>query len=471
MIRIDAIQPDSVPISFPGAESDRPKAGGASPSGGNRSGSNAAAPGDGDTVTLSAEALAALAVLSSETTEDPQALQDTPLPPEMQPADAEDAPPDPTNQIPSAIIDAAQADMEAAVLTMGANEGMPTPAIWGRAYERTLMSAPDHAAPTPAQTRTAPPPGPGQTDSATPDTAENTILANDVERALTERLLNSGLDDDPGTHFLAGRPTDHAGNRPQTVTDPMVPDLSHDLTGSTDPESIAQNVQNLPQVDERMVAMYAPPMGNRPIREPAPEIDDTDPPPEPTGRVTGALLDAVAAWQGRRLNALYPVIFFDTLQVKVRDDSIVRDKPVHVVRGMHLDGTMDMLGLWLERHQTTGFGRHIMDALKRRGMEDILMAVAEGADGIPAAIHAAFPQALVHPSIAHLLHHLPNVMAVTDRVAMADSPWGQMLQSAAHTIAASNAMLGRAIQARGYFANDQAALAFLYLTLNSARAS
>lgn len=453
MIRIDPIQPDSVPLSFPGAEGDTSKTAGESPPG---SGSDpASVSGGGDTVTLSAEAITALAILSAEAAGGLLAPPDALLSPTLSDMPA----PDPENATNPAATDAA-------AFALGISGETTHPAIWGRAYERTLMTAPDRTNPaggTPGTDTQA------QTDRTTADMPQSWALASDMDKALIERLLNTGLKEDPGTRILNGQATDHTGNRPQATTDQIAADTRPDLANALDPTFTAHNAQPVPGVDERIAAMYAPLPGSRELQDHIPEIDENAPAPEPTGR-TGPLHDALTAWRHRRLNALYPAIFFDTLRVKIRDDSIIRDKPVHIVLGMRLDGTTDLLGLWIERHEGTGLGRHIMDSLKRRGLEDILMAVVEGPNGFPDAVRAAFPQARVHPSIDHLLHHLPDFVALKDRASLAgktafaaESPWGRMLLATTHAIKALNAMLGRAVQARGYFPSDETALAFLYL--------
>ncbi|MBB2172732.1 transposase [Gluconacetobacter asukensis] len=380
--------------------------------------------------------------------------------------------PIPADQFPTATDAAAQAAMNAASLVASAGGETIHPAIWGRAYERTLMSAPDRTNPAAGMPGTD---TQGQTDRMTPDMTHSWALASDMDKALIDRLLNTGLKEGPGTPILNGQSTDHTGNRPQTTADQTAADTLPDLTNVLDPTSTAPNAQPFPGVDERIAAMYAPPPGSRDIHDHTPEIDENAPTPEQTARMTGPLRDALTAWQRRRLNALYPAIFFDTLRVKIRDDSIICDKPVHIVLGMRLDGTTDLLGLWIERHEGAALGRHIMDSLKRRGVEDILMAVVDEPDGFPDAVRTAFPQARVHPSIDHLLHHLPDFMALKDRAALAgktafaaESPWGRMLLATTHAIKALNAMLGRAVQARGYFPNDEAALAFLYLKADTA---
>ncbi|GBQ99009.1 hypothetical protein GLI01_10550 [Gluconacetobacter liquefaciens] len=481
MTRIAPIQPESVPISFPGAESDTSKAG-TTPSGVSNRSDNSPISTEGDTVTLSPEAIAALALLSAEAPDGPALLPSASIPPNAFPADADhisdpDTPPVPAGQIFPTADEAMQAGMDQAFFMMATDEEMSNPTLRERAYERTLMSALDQTASPTSAERTVHPPNQGQTASTPPNMAESSIRATETKKILAERLLDSGLDENPGTHLLTGRHTDRADTSriTQAGTDAVVTDLSRDLSEKT-AESLAPEIQYPPGIDERMVAMYAPPMGNRTIREPVPE--DEEPHPEPTAGVTAPLLDTATAWQGRRLSALYPVIFLDTLSVRIRDDGIMRDKPVHLVLGMRLDGTVDILGLWIEHQENpASAAQHIMGALKQRGVEDILMAVVDEHDGFPAAIHAAFPQAQIHPSIDDLLHHLPDFVALQSHplpagkmssATLADSLWGQMLLSATNAIKAMHAMLRQAARAYGHFPNDQTALAFLFMTLNAA---
>ncbi|MFS3136745.1 transposase [Gluconacetobacter sacchari] len=423
MIRIDPVQPDPAPPAFAGTES------GASPSGGGSD--QAPAPDDGDTVTLSADALIALAILSAEAESDPAAPPGALLPglplPGMPAPGPETAPAPATPPLPAAHLPPATDTAFASTPPLGGGENVPPPANWERAYQRTLLSAP---------------------------------VDSRAAARIGERIS-----------------TDHTGNPPPIPSDQTATDAHPDPANIPPLASLAPSTQSLPGVDERMAAMYAPPPGRREMPDHTPKTDDEDATEaERPGRTAPTPRDALAPWHRRRLDALYPVIVFTTLRVGIRDHSVIRDRTAHLALAMHLDGTLDLLGLWIGRHEgATGPGRHIMESLKRRGVEDILMAVTDGPDGLADAVRVAFPQAAIHPSLDHLPHHPPDIAALNDHEApgekaasAAESAWGRRLLSARRAIEALHALLGRAIHARGPFASDEAALAFLYLKARTA---
>ena len=127
--------------------------------------------------------------------------------------------------------------------------------------------------------------------------------------------------------------------------------------------------------------------------------------PDLISTVTDAVLEAVGAWQNRPLEATYPLVFFDALRVKIRDEGLVRNKAVHIALGVRADGTKEILGLWIEQNEGAKFWLRVMNELKNRGVEDMLIAVVDGLKGFPEAITAVFPQTIVQTCIVHLLRH------------------------------------------------------------------
>ena len=107
------------------------------------------------------------------------------------------------------------------------------------------------------------------------------------------------------------------------------------------------------------------------------------------------MLEEVAAWQARPLEAIYPLVFFDALRVKIRDEGLVRNRAVHIALGVRADGAKEILGLWLEQNEGAKFWLRVMNELKNRGVENVLIAVVDGLKGFPDAITAVFPQATV----------------------------------------------------------------------------
>jgi transposase-like protein len=119
--------------------------------------------------------------------------------------------------------------------------------------------------------------------------------------------------------------------------------------------------------------------------------------PDLISRVTDAVVDEVREWQNRPLDPVYPAVFFDALQVKVRDEGLVKNKAVYVALALNPDGERDLLGLWIE--QTEG----AVNELKTRDVNDILIAVVDGLKGFPEAITSVLPQTVVQTCIVHLI--------------------------------------------------------------------
>ncbi len=117
--------------------------------------------------------------------------------------------------------------------------------------------------------------------------------------------------------------------------------------------------------------------------------------PELISTVTDGVLEEVKEWQNRPLEPLYPVVIFDALRVRIRDEGVVRNKAVYLALAMRRDGHKEVLGLWIEQTEGAKFWLRVMNELKNRGVEDILIAVVDGLKGFPEAITAVFPQTQV----------------------------------------------------------------------------
>ncbi|GIW55903.1 MAG: hypothetical protein KatS3mg082_2307 [Nitrospiraceae bacterium] len=135
------------------------------------------------------------------------------------------------------------------------------------------------------------------------------------------------------------------------------------------------------------------------------ELYGIDVSPDLISTVTDAVLEEVAAWQARPLDPAYPLVFFDAIRVKIRDEGMVRNKAIHIALGVMADGTKVVLGLWIEQNEGAKFWLRVMNELKNRGVEDIMLAVVDGLKGFPDAITAVFPEAIVQTCIVHLLRN------------------------------------------------------------------
>jgi len=264
------------------------------------------------------------------------------------------------------------------------------------------------------------------------------------------------------------------------------------------------------------VSMYARGMSTREIVGHVQELYGIDVSPDLISAVTDAVLDEIAAWQTRPLESVYPIVFFDALRVKIRDEGHVRNKAVHVALGVRGDGSKEILGLWIETNEGAKFWLRVMNDLKNRGVEDILIAVVDGLKGFPDAINAVFPETTVQTCIVHLMRNSLDFASWKDRKELAaslksiyaalddkaaeaaltafeDGAWGRKYPAigqiwrrawsevipffafpkdvrriiyTTNAIEALNSKLRRAVRARGHFPTDEAAMKLLFLVLN-----
>ena len=341
-------------------------------------------------------------------------------------------------------------------------------------------------------------------------------LIDQLKKALAERGLKAELD-----HHLTG---DESGNtrngygKKTVLTDAGALELAipRDRAATFDPQPIGKYQRRFPGFDEKIISMCARGMSQREIAGHLKEIYGIAVSAELISTVTDAVIEEVTAWQNRPLEATYALVFLDAIRVKIRDESLVRTKAIHVAIGVRADGAKEVLGLWIEQNEGAKFWLRVLNELKNRGVEDILIAIVDGLKGFPEAIAAAYPETIVLTCIVHLLRHSMEFASWKDRKAIAaalktiydavddktaeaaltafeNSPWGRKYEAigkawrrawqevipffafprevrrilyTANAIEALNSKLRRAVRARGHFPHDEAALKLLFLVLN-----
>jgi len=137
--------------------------------------------------------------------------------------------------------------------------------------------------------------------------------------------------------------------------------------------------------------------------------------PDLISRVTDAVLDEVREWQNRPLDPVYPVVFFDALRVKIRDEGLVRNKAVYIALALNGQGEKEVLGLWIEQTEGAKFWLKVMNELKARGVNDLLVAVIDGLKGFPEAIATVFPLTTGQTCIIHLIRNSLAFVSLKDR--------------------------------------------------------
>jgi transposase-like protein len=137
--------------------------------------------------------------------------------------------------------------------------------------------------------------------------------------------------------------------------------------------------------------------------------------PDFISSVTDAVMEEITVWQSRALEPMYPVVFFDAVRVKIRDEGVVRNKAIYLALGMRPDGTRNILGLWIEDTEGAKFWMKVFADLQTRGAQDILIAVTDGLKGMPEALGAAFPATTLQTCIVHLIRNSLDFASCKDR--------------------------------------------------------
>lgn len=248
-----------------------------------------------------------------------------------------------------------------------------------------------------------------------------------LKKQLAERMLaaelSHHLENEAAAAAEGAQPGNHRnGTTPKTVitSEGALPlDIPRDRLSTFEPRLIAKYQRRLPGFDERVVAMYARGMTVREIQGHLLEIYGLEVSPQLISTVTDEVLAEVTQWQARVLEALYPIVYFDALRLKIRDEGTVRNKAVYLALGIDAAGRKDLLGLWIEHTEGAKFWLKVFTDLRQRGVADILIAVVDGLRGFPEAIEAVFPRAQIQTCIVHMIRNSLNFVAWKYRKALA----------------------------------------------------
>ena len=192
-----------------------------------------------------------------------------------------------------------------------------------------------------------------------------------------------------------------------------------DRDGSFEPLLLPKHARRFTAFDDSIVALYARGLTVREIQGYLAEAYAAEVSPDLISTVTDGVLAEVTAWQSRPLETVYPVVFFDALRVKIREDNVVRNKAVYLALGVRRDGTREVLGLWIETTEGAKFWMKVFNDLRTRGVADILIAVTDGLTGMPAALEAVFPRTTLQTCIVHLIRNSLDYASWKERKALA----------------------------------------------------
>lgn len=347
-----------------------------------------------------------------------------------------------------------------------------------------------------------------------------TQLAGRVIETALGAELSEYLGYPPGEAPPGGGPNVRNGSTPKTLQTDLGPveiKTPRDRTGSFEPQLVGKRQTRLAGLDERVVDLYAGGMSVRDIEAHLRGLYGAAIGRDTISRVTDAVLDDVAAWRTRPLERVYPIVYFDAMHVKVREDRSVRTRACYLAVGVTVEGDREALGIWWQDTEGAKFWLAVLNDLHRRGVGDVLIACVDGLTGFPDAIAAVFPQAWVQTCIVHQIRSSLRYVNYRDRRALAkdlrpvycaanadaaleelerfDEQWGTRYPMIAeawrrdwehitpflslpddlrrvvyttNTIEAMHRQIRKAIKTRGHFPDEQAATKLIYLAIERA---
>lgn len=245
-------------------------------------------------------------------------------------------------------------------------------------------------------------------------------------KQLTKQLVQKCLEAEMDTHLgyekneQAGKSTENRRNgyskkTLQSDQGEISIGVPRDRNSDFEPQIVPKHKTRLAGLDGKVIALYARGMTVRDIQAQLEEMYGVEISPALISNVTNSVLEDVRAWQNRPLEDVYPIVWFDALQVKVRHEQRVINKAVYLALGVNLSGQKELLGIWISQNEGAKFWLSIFTELKNRGLKDILIACVDGLTGLDEALVAAFPDVMVQTCIVHMVRNSTKFVSFKER--------------------------------------------------------
>jgi len=342
-----------------------------------------------------------------------------------------------------------------------------------------------------------------------------TTLAGRVIQAALRAELTGYLG-----HPVGGRPAEgniRNGGIPKTLSTDLGPvriQTPRDRDGSFEPQLVKKRQTRLAGLDERILDLYAGGLSVRDISGHLAELYGVEVGRDTISRVTGAVIEDIEQWRSRPLDPVYPIVYFDAMRVKVREDRSVMNRACYLAIGVSIEGNREPLGIWWQDQEGAKFWMGVLSDLRQRGVSDVLICCVDGLTGFPEAIEAVYPQAWVQTCIVHEIRSSIRYVNYKDRKPVSrdlrsvytaanahdalaaleafDERWGAQYPMIArmwrrdweyiipflslpqplrrvvyttNTIEAMHRQVRKAIKTRGAFPDEQAATKLIYLAI------
>lgn len=247
-----------------------------------------------------------------------------------------------------------------------------------------------------------------------------TVLENGLEGELDEELGYSKYDYQ--NKQTENSRNGHSEKRLKTSLGDLELSIPRDRKGEFDPQLVKKNQTSLSgDIEEKILSMYAKGMSTSDIESHIRDIYGLSVSDTTISRVTDKILPVVKEWQMRPLESIYAVVFLDAIHFHVRSEGQIIKKAVYVAIGVQMDGIRDVLGMWVGENESAKFWLGILNGLKNRGVEDILIACVDGLTGFTNAIEAVYPKTEVQQCIIHQIRNTTKFVSYKDiKVLMVD---------------------------------------------------
>ena len=198
--------------------------------------------------------------------------------------------------------------------------------------------------------------------------------------------------------------------------------VPRDRDGEFEPQLVKKNQTTLTgDIEEKILSMYAKGMTTSDIETHIQDIYGLECSDSTISRITDKILPVVREWQSRPLEEVYAVVFMDAIHFHVRSEGQIVKKAVYIAIGINMDGLKEVLGMWVGENESAKFWLSVMNGLKNRGLQDILIACVDGLTGFPSAIEAVYPKTEIQQCIIHQIRNTTRFVSYKDiKALMAD---------------------------------------------------
>jgi len=248
----------------------------------------------------------------------------------------------------------------------------------------------------------------------------------EVSKEVVETILDGELTDHLGyeKHDQKTKSTENARNgfTPKTVKSKFVEidlDVPRDRQSDFEPQIVKKRQKDISGLEEKIISMYAKGMTTRDIQAHIKDLYGYEISPETVSSITDKVMERAREWQSRPLDSVYALVYMDAVFLKMRHEGHVRNMALYTIVGINLDGQKECLGLWICETESAKYWLSVLNELKNRGVQDVLIFTVDNLKGISEAIEAVFPRAEIQKCIVHQIRNSLRYVSWKERKAMA----------------------------------------------------